>query len=166
MAGWIVVIAVLAFASYLVSTYNKLVAARKLTRDSWGELEGQLTKRQDLASQLAVDNGSDLSAALDAVGGATSTGTFAQRVVAENQLAGALGRLLADSPRTGEAFLDMEAAIGRVEEDLQTATGTYNNAARALNTLADSFPAIFVAGILHIAPTPYFELQPSSALNR
>lgn len=173
MTGWIVVIVIVLVAAYGVVLYNKLVANRQLTQEGWSGIDVQLKRRADLIPNLLetvkgymAHERETLEAVTNARAAAQSAsgGTPEQRARAEGQLSGALGRLMAVAEaypdlKANTTFLDFQAALQKVEDDLQLARRYYNGTARNFNTGVETFPSSILAGVFHFAVVQYFEIE-------
>ena len=173
MLGWIVVVVILGLAAYFVSVYNKLVSNRQLTQEGWSGIDVQLKRRADLIPNLLetvkgymAHERETLEAVTNARVAAQSAsgGTPEQRAGAEGALSGALGRLMAVAEaypdlKANTTFLEFQAALQKVEDELQLARRYYNGAARNLNITVQSFPSSIIAGAFHFTTAQYFEID-------
>ncbi|MFM7142481.1 MAG: LemA family protein, partial [Alphaproteobacteria bacterium] len=87
----------------------------------------------------------------------------------ENALAAQVRGLLAvveayPELRAGESFLDLQARLAEVENQLQMARRYYNGTVRDYNTAVESFPSNLVARTLGFALEPFFQVE--SAVER
>lgn len=173
MIGWIVVVVILAIAAWFVVMYNNLVSNRQLTQEGWSGIDVQLKRRADLIPNLletvkgymAHESGT-LEAVTNARAAAQAAagGTPEQRAQAEGQLSGALGRLIAVAEsypdlKANTTFLEFQAALQKIEDELQLARRYYNGTARNLNTAVQSFPSSIVASLFHFTTAQYFEID-------
>ena len=173
MIGWIVVIVILAVAAYFVIAYNSLVSNRQLSQEGWSGIDVQLKRRADLIPNLLETVKGYMSherETLEAVTNARaaaqagSAGTPEQRAALEGQLSGALGRLMAVAEaypdlKANTTFLEFQAALQKVEDELQLARRYYNGTARNLNVAVQSFPSSIVASLFHFSTAQYFEID-------
>jgi len=173
MTGWIIVVIVLALAGYFVVIYNNLVSNRQLSQEGWSGIDVQLKRRADLIPNLLetvkgymTHERETLEAVTNARAAAQAgaSATPEQRAQLEGQLSGALGRLMAVAEaypdlKANTTFLEFQAALQKVEEELQLARRYYNGTARNLNVAVQSFPSSIVAGMFHFTTAQYFELD-------
>jgi LemA protein len=173
MAGWVVVILVLGIAAYAVTMYNSLVSNRQLSQEGWSGIDVQLKRRADLIPNLLetvkgyMAHERDTLEAVTNARAAAQAGASAtpeQRAQLEGQLSGALGRLMAVAEaypdlKANTTFLEFQAALQKVEDELQLARRYYNGTARNLNTAIQQFPSSIIAGIFHFATVQYFEID-------
>ncbi|HVX80077.1 MAG: LemA family protein [Devosia sp.] len=173
MIGWIVVVVILAIAAYAVVMYNNLVSNRQLTQEGWSGIDVQLKRRADLIPNLLETvkgymshERETLEAVTNARAAATAgaTGSPEQRAQLEGALSGALGRLMAVAEaypdlKANTTFLEFQAALQKIEDELQLARRYYNGTARNLNVAVQSFPSSIIASMFHFTTAQYFELD-------
>lgn len=173
MIGWIVVVVILAVAGYFVVAYNNLVSNRQLSQEGWSGIDVQLKRRADLIPNLLetvkgymTHERETLEAVTNARAAAQAgaSGTPEQRAQLEGQLSGALGRLFAVAEaypdlKANSTFLEFQAALQKVEDELQLARRYYNGTARNLNVAVQSFPSSIVASLFHFTTAQYFEIE-------
>lgn len=166
-----------------VLAFNRLVRHRNLVREAWSGVDVQLARRHDLVPRLAevvrghaefergvLENVTRLRSQAPTV--APSRGTpLASRELqdGENALATQMRSLLAiveayPELRAGESFLDLQARLVEVENQLQMARRYYNGTVRDYNTAVESFPSNLVASAAGFRIEPFFQVE--SALDR
>ena len=173
MFGWIILGLVVLAAAYAVMLYNGLVKNRQLVEEGWSGIDVQLKRRTDLIPNLMETvkgymghERETLEAVTNARAGATSVanGTPEQRAAAEGQLSSALGRLIATAEaypdlKANTTFLEFQAALQTVEDELQLSRRYYNGTVRNLNTAVESFPSVIIANMFKFVKAEYFELE-------
>tara|TARA_R110002020_G_scaffold8652_16_gene34418 strand:+ start:2171 stop:2731 length:561 start_codon:yes stop_codon:yes gene_type:complete len=173
MIGWIILGLVVVAAFYAVSIYNGLVKNRQMVSEGWSGIDVQLKRRTDLIPNLMETvkgymghERETLEAVTNARAAATSAanGTPEQRAAAEGQLSSALGRLIATAEaypdlKANTTFLEFQAALQTVEDEIQMARRYYNGAVRNLNVMVESVPSNFIAGPFGFHTAQYFELD-------
>ncbi|MGV8832335.1 MAG: LemA family protein [Devosia sp.] len=173
MIGWIILGLVVIAAVYAVSIYNGLVKNRQMVEEGWSGIDVQLKRRTDLIPNLMETvkgymshERETLEAVTNARAAATSaaSGTPEQRAAAEGQLSSALGRLIATAEaypdlKANTTFLEFQAALQTVEDEIQMARRYYNGATRNLNVMVESFPSNLVANNFGFQKAQYFELD-------
>src|SRR5690349_18663064 len=102
MGGWIVLGVVAALLLWAVSVYNGLVGLRQRVSQAFADIDVQLKQRHDLIPNLvetvkgyASHESGTLEAVVQARNAALGAQGPAQQAAAEQQLSGALGRLIA-----------------------------------------------------------------------
>ena len=110
--GWIVLGVIVVLVLWIIMIYNQLVAMRQRVGQSFADVDVQLKQRHDLIPTLvetvkgyASHERGTLDDVIKARNSAMSAQGPAQVSAAENQLSGALGRLIALS----EAYPDLKA---------------------------------------------------------
>jgi len=173
MIGWIILAIVVVIAGYFIFAYNSLVSNRQLSQEGWSGIDVQLKRRADLIPNLLetvkgymAHERETLEAVTNARAAAQSVsgGTPEQRAAAEGALSGALGRLMAVAEaypdlKANTTFLEFQAALQKVEDELQLARRYYNGTARNLNVAVQSFPSSIVANMFHFTTAQYFEID-------
>ena len=165
----LVIIAIVVF--YGIAVYNKLVRFRTLVEEAWSGINVQLKKRHDLIPNLmetVKGYATHERETFESVTLARNTAIQAQSVksqeVAENQLSGALSRLLAISERYPELkanqnFMQLQEQLGIIETDIEKSRRYYNGAVRQKNIAIDTFPSNMVANMFNFSKSPFFELE-------
>mgnify|MGYP006267614575 CR=1 FL=1 len=163
------------------NTYNNLVAAEERVETAWADVETQYQRRADLIPNLVstVRGAADfeqetLQAVTEARAQATSVNLevgdlsdpqrLQQFQQAQQQLSGALGRLLAVSEnypelRATEAFRDLQAQLEGTENRITVARRDYNEAVRQYNTTVRQFPTVVVASLAGFDRRAAFEAE-------
>jgi LemA protein len=156
------------FGGTCVATYNKLVGLDQAAAAQWAQVENTYQRRADLVPNLvATVKGAaafeqktitDVTAARSRVGQVTAPnpstdrGALQQYQQAQDQLGGALSRLLvvAEAYPTltaTQAFRDLQSQLEGTENRISVERMRYNEAARAFDTARASFPTSIVAGV-------------------
>lgn len=176
MFGWIILGLVVAAAAYAVILYNGLVKNRQMVEEGWSGIDVQLKRRTDLIPNLLETvkgymshERETLEAVVQARAAATgaSNGTPEQRAQAEGMLSAALGKLLAIAEaypdlKANTTFLEFQAALQTVEDEIQMSRRYYNGAVRNMNVMVESVPSNFIAGPFGFQKAQYFELENES----
>ena len=155
---WIVIVAaVAAIALFVWLTYNRMVAKRLATENSWSQIDVALRRRHDLIPALVESvrgYAGHERATFEEVAEARSTAIAAEgpasRAAAEGRLGRGTERLLG----VAEAYPDLEASanFAKLQDDLREAEDqiaitrrVYNDTVETYNTLIQIFPAVIVA---------------------
>jgi len=155
---WIVIVAaVAAIALFVWFTYNRMVAKRLATENSWSQIDVALRRRHDLIPALVESvrgYAGHERATFEEVAEARSTAIAAEgpasRAAAEGRLGRGTERLLG----VAEAYPDLEASanFAKLQDDLREAEDqiaitrrVYNDTVETYNTLIQIFPAVIVA---------------------
>lgn len=173
MESLIILAIIVAAVGYAIFIYNDLVAKRQLKEEGWSGIDVQLKRRTDLIPNLLETvkgymghERETLEAVTQARANATAgtNASPAERASLEGALSGALGRLLAIAEaypdlKANTTFLEFQAALQTVEDEIQMARRYYNGAVRNLNTAVESFPSNVVANMFRFEKAEYFELE-------
>ena len=165
----VVVAVVVLLGATCVGTYNKLVRLDQAAQAQWAQVENAYQRRADLVPNLVatVKGAADferqtitqVTEARSRVGQVavpkditTNPGAFKQFQAAQDQLGGALSRLLVVSEnypnlKATENFRDLQAQLEGTENRISVERMRYNEAAQAFDTARASFPTSIVAGI-------------------
>lgn len=169
----IILAVVAALAIWTISTYNSLVSKQESVGTSWSNVEAQYQRRADLIPNLvatvkgyAAHESETLENVVRARSSSFSTSeeginSFQKQ---ENEISGALGRLLAVVERypdlkANENFLDLQAQLEGTENRIAEARRLFNLSAKDYNTSIRRFPANIVASIFDFEKKGYFEAQ-------
>ena len=173
--GWIVLGVILILALFAFSAYNRLVALSQRVSQAFADIDVQLKQRHDLIPNLVETvkgYASHERGTLDDVIKARNSAMSAQGPVqvgaAENQLSGALGRLIALS----EAYPDLKAnanfqqlagELSDLENKIAASRRFFNNAVQEYNTGIQQLPAALFAGTFGFTRKEFFDLGASRA---
>jgi len=154
---------------YVKSTYNDLVSKQEQNRTAWAQVENQLQRRYDLIPNYvatvkgyAKQETTVFTAIADArarIGGAQ---TVKEKIDANNELSGALARLLVvvenyPELKSTENFMRLQDELSGTENRIATERMRYNDVVRAYNVRVRQFPANLVAAAFNFGPSPLFE---------
>lgn len=153
----LVVIAVAAFGEY-VSVKNTLVAKNEAVKSSWSQVDIVLQRRADLIPNLVETVKGyaqqeqtvfgDIAKARSAL---LSAGTPEEKIAANGQLDGALGRLLLivenyPQLKSNENFLRLQDELAGTENRIAVERKRYNDTLQDYNTYVQQFPNSVFAG--------------------
>jgi LemA protein len=172
--GWAILGIIAAAAIYAVFVYNGLVGLRQRVNQAFADIDVQLKQRHDLIPNLvetvkgyAAHEKSTLDAVIAARNSAQGAHGPAAQAAAEQQLSGAVGRLLA----LGEAYPDLKASanfqqlqvdLGNVEDKLAAARRFFNNAVSEFNASIQAFPAVLFAASMGFTSREFFDVGPEA----
>lgn len=159
---------------YVKSTYNDLVAKQEQNKTAWSQVENQLQRRFDLIPNYvetvkgyAKQETTIFTAIADARARIGSAQTVKEKIDANNELSGALARLLVvvenyPELKSTENFMRLQDELAGTENRIATERMRYNEAVRAFNVRVRQFPANLVAAAFNFETSPLFE-APASA---
>jgi LemA protein len=165
----IILVIALAIYSLFAGNYNKFVKMDVAIKAAWSQVENQLQRRYDLIPNLvetvkgfAKQEKSvfvEVTNARAKVGGA---GNIPDKIAANNQLSGALSRLLLVVERypdlkSNQNFMRLQDELAGTENRIAVERMRYNEAVKAYNEAIKTFPANIIAGMFNFKESPYFE---------
>ena len=170
----VALIALLAFGQY-VSVRNTLVTKNEAVRAAWSQVDIVLQRRADLIPNLVETVKGyaqqeqtvfgDIARARSAL---LSAGTPTDKIAANQQLDGALGRLLLivenyPQLKSNENFLRLQDELAGTENRIAVERKRYNDTLQDYDTYIQKFPNNIFAGWAGFKPNEaYFEATESS----
>ena len=168
---------IVAVALYMISVYNGLVDKKTRAEEAWSGIEVQLKRRHNLIPNLveivkgyASHEQETFEKVVNARNSAIQTGQSSAAATAQTEtvLTGALRQVFAlaeDYPdlKANGNFLDLQAQLKELEDQIQMARRFYNGSARDLNIIVDSFPSNVIASRFNFAKFDFFELDAAEA---
>jgi LemA protein len=157
--------------------YNQIQTMDETAASAKQQIQVQLQRRSDLipnlvntvkgyaAQELAVFT--NIANARARLGGAIQSGDPGQMAQANDQLTGALGRLLVIAEaypqlKSDQNFLRLQDELTGTENRIATARGDYNQAVEAYNSYIRKFPQVLTAKMTGAKPRTYFEASASA----
>src|SRR4030043_339429 len=165
----ILVIIILSGFSFFKNTYNQFVVLDENVKTSWAQVENQLQRRYDLIPNLvetvkgyAKQEKSVLVEVTNARARVGGAGTVPDKIAANNQLSGALSRLLLVVERypdlkSNQNFMRLQDELAGTENRIAVERMRYNEAVKAYNEAIRTFPGNIIAGMFSFKESPYFE---------
>jgi LemA protein len=156
----VVILLVVILASMYISRRNQMVAMKEAVQQAWSQVDVVIQRRADLIpnlvetvkgyathEQTVFDN---IAKARAALGGAR---TPSERIAANDQLSGALSRLLVivenyPNLKANENFMRLQDELAGTENRIAVERRRYNQAVQAYNTYIQLFPNNLVASIM------------------
>lgn len=170
----IVVAVLLLMVSYVVGIYNKMVAGDESVKGGWAQVDVQLQRRYDLIPNLVEtvkgyaahekDIFLRVTEARAKVGGAK---TVSDKIRANNELTGALSRLLAvvenyPELKANTNFIRLQDELAGTENRIAVARRRYNEAAKSYNQYIRQLPARIFAGAFGFEKATFYEIVEAS----
>jgi LemA protein len=165
----VLILGAIMVAMYVRATYNDLVGMQEQAKTAWAQVENQLQRRNDLIpNYVETVKGyakqettifTEIAEARARMAGARNP---AETIAANNQLEGALGRLLVvvenyPELRSSENFMRLQDELAGTENRIATERMRYNEVVREYNIRIRRFPANLVAAAFNFQPMPLFE---------
>ena len=174
IVGVLVVVALMVFSSY-VSARNQMVAYDQEVKSSWSEVDVQMQRRADLIPNLVEtvkgftkEESTVFGDIANARAGMLNAQGPAAKIAANNQLDGAIGRLLLLTEnypqlRSSDQFMRLQDELSGTENRIGVARKRYNEALQTYNTFVLQFPNSIWAGIAGFKQnTAYFTASPAA----
>jgi LemA protein len=169
----VVVVAILVVGGSLASTRNQLVTEQNDIQGRWAQVDNDMKRRADLIPNL-VETVKGYAKQEQTVFGEIASARSAllnaqgkqQEIGANDQLSGALGRLLAlkesyPELKSNENFLRLQDELERTENRIAVSRRDYNEAIRKYNTDVELFPKNLTAGLFGFhRDDDYFKATP------
>jgi LemA protein len=167
-------IALVVFGQY-ISVRNTLVSKNEAVKSAWSEVDVNLQRRADLIPNLvetvkayAKQEQTVFGDIANARSALLSARSPSEKIAANNQLDGALGRLLAIAEnypqlKSNENFLRLQDELAGTENRIAVARKRYNDALQDYNTYVQQFPASAFASWAGFKPNDaYFKAAEGS----
>jgi len=159
----------------LVGIRNDLVAQREAINAAWAQVDVALQRRADLIPNLvetvkgfAKQEQAVINSVTEARAALLAARTREERIQANTQLDGALGRLLVvvenyPNIRSSENFLRLQDELAGTENRIAVERRKYNEAVQKYNTTIALFPNNIAASLFGFARNDaYFKTEPGA----
>ena len=153
--------------------YNKIQTLDEQTKSGWAEVLNQYQRRADLVPNLVntvkgfaaqeAEVYETVAKARAGLMGAVTGGNVTEMANANQNLTGALGRLLAISEnyptlKSDQSFLRLQDELTGTENRIAVARTDYNQAVQDYNSYIRKFPAVLTAKVTGAKPRDYFDV--------
>lgn len=172
IVGALLLAAVMVFLSY-VSARNEMVAKQQVVKNQWSEVDVQMERRADLIPNLVStvkgftkEESTVFGDIANARAGMLNAQGRQAKIAANNQLDGAIGRLLLLTEnypqlRSSDQFMRLQDELAGTENRISVARKRYNDALQDYNTFVLQFPNSIWAGIAGFQQdNAYFQASP------
>ena len=176
--GWlglgIVVAIIIIFGLMFMSSYNSFVNLEENVNQSHAQIENQLQRRLDLIPNLvntvkgyAAHEKEVITAISDARARLAGAKTPEEEATANNQLSGALSRLLVvvenyPNLKADRQFTQLMDELAGTENRIAVARKDYNEQVAEFNKKVKRFPGSIIAGIGGFDEKEYFKADPQA----
>jgi LemA protein len=170
----LVIFALLAFfvllvGGYFMTAYNGLVKMDEQVSADQKEIDNQLQRRFDLIPNYVntvkgyAAHETELFEHIADARARLGSGTTSEKLQANTELGGFLGRLLMvvenyPELKANENFLRLQDELAGTENRIATARRRYNESVKTYNAAIRKFPTNFIAGMFGFEKREYFEV--------
>lgn len=167
---------------WLAGGYNRLVGLSQTVDQQWAQVQTVYQRRADLIPNLVntVSGSANFEKStltevtnarasvgqvkIDPTAAPTDPQQLQQFQAAQNQLGGALSRLLVVVERypelkSNQNFINLQAQLEGTENRIAVERRKFNEAVQSYNTTTRRFPTILYAGMFGFSPKPYFQSE-------
>jgi LemA protein len=156
-------------------TYNGLVRGDEGVKAAWAQVETVLQRRLDLIPNVvetvkgyASHERETLEAVVQARARATGASSVNEKMAANDQLSGALARLLVvveqyPNLKADGTFIRLQDELAGTENRIAVERRRYNEIARDYNIRLRSFPTVLIGGMLGFKSASMFQAQEGAA---
>ncbi len=170
----VIAVILLVFYSSIKGTYNSFVTLDEGVKASWAQVENQLQRRYDLIPNLVETVKGfarqekevfiGVTEARAKVGGAKN---IPDKIAANNQLTGALSRLLVTVERypdikSNQNFIRLQDELAGTENRIAVERRRYNETVKTYNVKIRTFPSNIMAGIFGFTKADFFDVPESA----
>ena len=170
--GWIVFGGLTLLAIVGVFIFNRLARYKVDAENAWSQIDVQLKRRHDLIPNLVETvkgamkfEQETLKQVMEARGRAMGATAPKDRMQAENEISGFMGRLLA----VWENYPDLKASrnamalqeeLATTENRISFSRGHYNDVTAEYNTMLQQFPSNIIGNFFAYTKKEFFEAPP------
>ena len=155
-------------------SYNKFTTQEEAIKGSWGEVNNQLQRRNDLIPNLvetvkgyAAQEKEIFTRIADSRAKLAGAKTPGETIAAANEQSSALARLLVvvenyPNLKSDQQFQRLMDELAGTENRLTVARGRYNERIQEYNTTRRKFPSNVTAKMFGFKEYPYYEVPPEA----
>src|SRR5437763_6142144 len=171
----VVILALLLGGCEFIGERNKLATERESIKGAWSQVDADLLRRADLIPNLvetvkgyAKEETGVIQSVANARAALVGAKNPQEKIDANNQLTGALGRLLVvvenyPNLKANENFRQLQFELAGTENRLLQSRRRYNEAVQKYNTDISLFPANVVASVAgYQREDAYFKTEPGA----
>ncbi len=170
---WIILAIVAVLVVWVIGTYNKLVTERKKVQNSWSQIDVQLKRRSDLIPNLVNSvrgymkhESGTLEKVMEARNKAVNASSPNQRMEAEGEVSGVLGRLFAvmenyPDLKANQNVMALQGELTQTEDKIAYSRQFYNDITMKYNTAIEVFPGNIIANMFGFQAFEFFTIPES-----
>ncbi len=163
------IIAFIVFTYFIL--YNSLLRSKVEVDNAWSQIDVQLKRRHDLIPNLVntvkgymEHEKETLERVIKARAAAISAKELPERMKAEGELSGLLGRLLAvfeqyPNLKADRHALELMEELKTTENSIAFARQHYNDSVMKYNYKIKAFPWVLIAPTMNLTKRDYFEVE-------
>ena len=170
----LIVVGILVLALILI--YNSLVDKKNQVANAFSSIDVLLKKRFDLVPNLTemvkryMKHEANVLARVTEIRAKAASGTMTddETVALDKTMTSALGRIMVavenyPDLKASDNFLNLQASLNEVEEQISAARRAYNAAVKDYNNALEMFPSNLVAGLMRYQQKVFFEIDAMEA---
>ena len=169
--GAVVLLLIIILLCWGIGARNGFVQMRNANEEAFATIDVYLKKRYDLIPNLvetvkgyAKHESETLQNVIAARNNAASATTTAEKIEADAKLSNAIRSFNVVAERYPDLkananFLDLSSQLKDIESQLAEQRRFYNALVKKFNTQREMFPKSIIAGMMHLAKAPYFQLD-------
>ena len=166
----IAIVVIIVLVLIFILMYNSFIRMRNNCEEAFATMDVYLKKRFDLIPNLvetvrgyASHEKETLEKVISARNTVQNATTTAEKIAGENMLQGTLKSLFAVAEaypelKANESFMELQAQLNYVEEDIANSRKYYNAVVKRFNTKCELFPSNIIAAIFRFERMPLFEV--------
>ncbi|MGB5750272.1 MAG: LemA family protein [Desulfobacterales bacterium] len=156
---------------FAIFLYNKFIRLRNMVEEGWSGIEVQLKRRSNLIPNLLETVKGYMGHERELLSKVTElrSQSMQERAVGEKarleeKLSHSLANVFAVAEgypelKANQNFLELQAELSEIEDQIQLARRYYNGTVRNLNIQVESFPGNIIAGIFKFTRAEFFEIE-------
>lgn len=162
---------ILGILIFVIAVYNMFVKRKNLVKEAWSGIDVQLKRRHDLIPNLLntvkgymQHERQLLEKIAEMRARSIGAGDIKDKAQAESGLSAMLKTLFAVAEaypdlKANQNFIDLQANLQNLEDQIQLARRYYNGTVRDFNILVESFPSSIIASIFSFKVFEYYEVE-------
>jgi LemA protein len=170
----VLLLIVIAAAIWFFATYNSLIGLKLRVENAWSQIDVQLKRRHDLIPNLVETvkgymayEKDTLERVIKARSQAIDASNLKDKAQAENFLTQTLRSLFAvvekyPDLKANQNVLQLQGELTSTENKISFARQYFNDEVQNYNTMIQTVPSNFVAGIANFQKKEFFEIEDAS----
>ncbi|MBW2630606.1 MAG: LemA family protein [Deltaproteobacteria bacterium] len=170
----VIAVILLMFYSSIKGAYNSFVTLDEGVKASWAQVENQLQRRYDLIPNLvetvkgfAKQEKEVFIGVTEARAKVGEAKNIPDKIAANNQLTGALSRLLVTVERypdikSNQNFIRLQDELAGTENRIAVERRRYNETVKTYNVKIRTFPSNIMAGMFGFTKAEFFDVPESA----